>query len=142
MLTLRAGRGELQGGTEGGWSEEIQKDTRRWGAGEDFFALVEGCGYVSSPSNSLTQTHLAVSDGVGGWAPQYDPSLFSQSLMHRYATAATSNPSSPPWEVLRKAYEGVLSEDQVDAGSATAAGVSLAENGELRGVKWVDKRWS
>jgi protein phosphatase PTC7 len=80
-----------------------------------------------------------VSDGVGGWAPQYDPALFSQSLMHRYALSATSSPSSPPWEVLKKAYEGVLAEDNVEAGSATAVGVSLGESGELRGVKWVER---
>lgn len=126
MMTLRAGRGELIGG-EGGWDEKLQDEVRRWGAGEDFFAVVDGGGY----------THLSLSDGVGGWAPRYDPSLFSQSLMHRYASAAISSPSSPPWEVLKKAYQGVLAESKVEAGSATAVGVSLSETGDLRGVKWV-----
>lgn len=81
------------------------------------------------------QTHLAVSDGVGGWAPQYDPSLFSQALMHRYIASATSSPSSAPWDLLKKAYEGVLNEEKVAAGSATAVGVALADTGSLKGVK-------
>lgn len=47
MLLLRAGRGELADGIEGGWTEDVQLKTRAWGAGEDFFGLVEGGGYVS-----------------------------------------------------------------------------------------------
>ena len=46
MLSLRAGRGELQVG-EGGWSEAVGAEARRWGAGEDFFAIIEGSGDVS-----------------------------------------------------------------------------------------------
>lgn len=47
MLRLRAGRGELVGGVEGGWTEEMQEEVGRWGAGEDFFGLIDGAGYVS-----------------------------------------------------------------------------------------------
>ena len=78
---------------------------------------------------------MAVSDGVGGWAGQADPSLFSQALMQRYAHAASAAPSAAPWDLLRKGYEGVLSEDSVAMGSATAVGVGLSDSGELRGVK-------
>lgn len=46
MLSLRAGRGELRGGIEGGWDEGLGEETRKWGAGEDFFALVDGVGWV------------------------------------------------------------------------------------------------
>lgn len=47
MLNLRAGRGELRGGIEGGWDEGLGEETRKWGAGEDFFAVVDGGGWVS-----------------------------------------------------------------------------------------------
>lgn len=55
--------------------------------------------------------------------------------MQRYAQAASSNPSSAPWDILRKGFEGVLSEESVAMGSATAVGVGLSESGQLRGVK-------
>lgn len=48
MLDLRAGRGELSGGVEGGWTDAMQLESKRWGAGEDFFALVDNGGYVSA----------------------------------------------------------------------------------------------
>ena len=48
MLNLRAGRGELSGGVEGGWTDAMQVESKRWGAGEDFFALVDNGGYVSN----------------------------------------------------------------------------------------------
>ena len=40
MLSQRAGRGELSGEMAGGWKEGIQEQVRKWGAGEDFFAIV------------------------------------------------------------------------------------------------------
>lgn len=81
------------------------------------------------------QTHLALSDGVGGWAPQVDPSLFAQSLMYHYARSARSSPSSPPWDILKKGFEAVLGDKGVPAGSGTAVGVRMGDTGELKGVK-------
>lgn len=81
------------------------------------------------------QTHLSLSDGVGGWAPQVDPSLFAQSLMYHYAKAAASSPSTAPWDLMRRAFDGVLADKAVPAGSGTGVGVGLGESGELRGIK-------
>ena len=78
---------------------------------------------------------MALSDGVGGWAPQVDPSLFAQALMYHYAKSASSSPSSTPWDILKKGYEGVLADDSVTAGSSTAVAIALSDNGELKGVK-------
>ncbi|KAI9637688.1 phosphatase 2C-like domain-containing protein [Dioszegia hungarica] len=128
MLRLRAGRGELVGGVEGGWTEEMQEEVGRWGAGEDFFGLVDGGGY----------THLCLSDGVGGWAPQADPALFAQSLMYHYARSAIHSPSTAPWDLLKKGFEGVLADENVAMGSGTGVGVGLGETGELRGVNLGD----
>lgn len=47
MMRLRAGRGELQGEKEGGWEEDLDQRRIKWGAGEDFFGVCEGGGYVS-----------------------------------------------------------------------------------------------
>ncbi|KAK4689614.1 protein phosphatase PTC7, partial [Tremellales sp. Uapishka_1] len=132
MLSLRAGRGELRGGVEGGWDAKLGEETRKWGAGEDFFAIADGSG----------STHLALSDGVGGWSPQYDPSLFSQSLMHHYALLATSSPSSAPWDCLTKGYAGTLADPGVEAGSGTAIGVVLGEGGKGKAVNLGDSGFS
>lgn len=128
MLNIRAGRGELAPSVEGGWTEDAKAETKRWGAGEDFFAF-------SLDNGSGGYTHMALSDGVGGWADQTDPSLFSQALMYYYARSAGKSPVSAPWELLESAYEGVKGEEGVPMGSATAVGVGLGDTGELRGVK-------
>lgn len=51
MRALPAGRGELKptDGEEGdgGWDEELQGRVRKWGAGEDFFAVFDDGNYVS-----------------------------------------------------------------------------------------------
>jgi protein phosphatase PTC7 len=85
-------------------------------------------------------THLAISDGVGGWSDTVDPSFFSQGLMYHYGASArgegpASAKASTPLDHLRNAYNGVLSEKIVVAGGATACGVSLNARGELMGVK-------
>jgi hypothetical protein len=82
MLSLRAGRGELQGGIEGGWSEETQMATRRWGAGEDFFALVEGGGYVRDAPWSFSPTQRSL--------------LLSLPLCRRFCAASLVGPTRKP----------------------------------------------
>lgn len=51
MRALPAGRGELQPTEgevgDGGWDEELQGRVRKWGAGEDFFAIVDAGSFVS-----------------------------------------------------------------------------------------------
>ena len=37
----RAGRGDLIASKAGGWDEKMQDEVRRWGAGEDFFAVID-----------------------------------------------------------------------------------------------------
>lgn len=86
----------------------------------------------------LLQTHLALSDGVGGWAPQYDPSLFSQGLMYHYSQSASSNPSGAPLKHLQAAYDKTMTDEHVLAGSATAVGVSLSGTGDLKGINLGD----
>ena len=54
MLRLRAGRGELSSSTEGGWNERLAEEVRRWGAGEDFFAVVDSGSMVCPPHSSLS----------------------------------------------------------------------------------------
>lgn len=127
MLALRAGRGELQAG-EGGWSEAVGAEARRWGAGEDFFAIIEGSG----------DTHIALADGVGGWAPRVDPALFSQALLYHYALAARFNPSASPASLLSSAFNSVQADPLVTAGSSTFCGLSFAPTGAARGVNLGD----
>jgi hypothetical protein len=55
--------------------------------------------------------------------------------MYHYASAVAASPSAAPWDALGKAYKGVEGEDAVQAGSATAVGVSLEEGGRGRAVK-------
>ncbi|GMK55897.1 hypothetical protein CspeluHIS016_0209530 [Cutaneotrichosporon spelunceum] len=124
MKALPAGRGELEptkDEREAGKRElDLQVAVNKWGAGEDFFAVV----------STDTFTHIAASDGVGGWAPQFDPSLYSQALMFHYAQALTASPSMAPWEALNRAYAAVEADENVKAGSATAVGVSMGETGK------------
>ena len=40
-LSRPAGRGELNEAAIGGWDERISLETRKWGAGEDFFCVVD-----------------------------------------------------------------------------------------------------
>ena len=116
----------------------------------------------SSSSSSDPPVHLAISDGVGGWSDIVDPSFFSQALMYHYAKSSSSlgksqmahaqihatgklvlkliwvvDPDAHPRALLKKAYEGVLKEGSVVAGSATACGISVDSKGRLRGVKSV-----
>ncbi|KLT39579.1 hypothetical protein CC85DRAFT_288376 [Cutaneotrichosporon oleaginosum] len=132
MKALPAGRGELEPTKdehEAGKRElDLQMAVNKWGAGEDFFAVV----------STDTFTHIAASDGVGGWAPQFDPSLYSQALMFHYAQALTASPSMAPWEALNRAYAAVEADDNVKAGSATAVGVSMGETGKGQAINLGD----
>ncbi|ORY29690.1 phosphatase 2C-like domain-containing protein [Naematelia encephala] len=139
-LSQPAGRGILSGGEPGGWGEEIRKEVERWGAGEDFFCIVDQQRTDESIAQSIKDqhVHLALSDGVGGWGDTVDPSLFSQSLMYHYALSATDSPSRTPIENLKKAYEGVTKDQGVPAGGGTGVGVRLGSDGEMLGVNMGD----
>lgn len=56
-------------------------------------------------------------------------------LMYKYAIQADANPAMAPWDQLKMAYEGLMAEEAVPAGGATACGVALGADGSLRGVK-------
>jgi protein phosphatase PTC7 len=58
--------------------------------------------------------------------------------MYHYAQAASASPSRAPWDALQAAYDGVEKDDSVRAGSATAVGVSLENNGRGRAVNLGD----
>ncbi|KAL1407770.1 Protein phosphatase 2C 7 [Vanrija albida] len=131
MRSLQAGRGVLRA-REGGWDEGLQEEVQKWGAGEDFFGVVDSGQWVN----------IAVSDGVGGWAPHYDPALYAQALMYHYASAVASSPSLAPWDALQKAYEAINADEAVKAGSATAVGVSLGQTGKGRAVNLGDSGFS
>ena len=124
-------------------------------AGED--ALM--CTDMGAPGDKV----IGVADGVGGWTENgVDPSLFSQALMF-YATkraqATCANPdrindadladvdgASPkpvsgcgPKEILTEAYDHVLKEPLVVAGSATACIITLDSiRGTLRSANLGD----
>ena len=98
-------------------------------------SLIEQATPSSSPTPEDPPVHLAISDGVGGWSDVVDPSFFSQALMYHYAKSSLR--TDEPRSILKSAYEGVLGEETVVAGSATACGVTVDSKGILRGVKWV-----
>lgn len=88
---------------------------------------------------------IGVADGVGGWTENgIDPSLFSQALMF-YASksasqvSANSDSASAPNRILAEAFERVLKEPLVVAGSATACILTLdSSNGSLRSANLGD----
>jgi len=49
MKLLPAGRGELRASNadDGGWDQDLRERVWKWGAGEDFFAVVDGGNFVS-----------------------------------------------------------------------------------------------
>ncbi|WRT68656.1 uncharacterized protein IL334_005635 [Kwoniella shivajii] len=120
MMDFPAGRGELKSGEDGGWTQRVREDTRKFGAGEDFFGI----------QNVGSDLHLALSDGVGGWTDRVDPSLFSQALCYHYTQTAKSFASAEPRDILHKAYKAVLHDKRVVAGGATLVSVRLGEEGD------------
>ncbi|WWC90455.1 uncharacterized protein L201_005390 [Kwoniella dendrophila CBS 6074] len=139
MMDLPAGRGELKSASSSGndqnqdqVAEKIKSDIRKWGAGEDFFA-------VQNVGNDL---HLALSDGVGGWTDRVDPSLFSQALCYHYSQTSLEFASSEPRDVLNKAYKKLLNDNRVVAGGATFTGVRLGEEGDASFVNLGDSGYA
>jgi hypothetical protein len=62
-LGRRAGRGVLSGEVVGGWDEGLREETRKWGAGEDFFAIVQpgdATNVRDLTSHSSKSTHASV----------------------------------------------------------------------------------
>lgn len=69
---------------------------------------------------------MGVADGVGGWQNVgVDPSLFAWALMNNAQEAASSGKASHPLDVLALAYERVVKDKTVLAGSSTACIVSV-----------------
>ncbi|OCH95553.1 protein serine/threonine phosphatase 2C [Obba rivulosa] len=125
--------------------------------GEDFF-------FVQDMRNQ-SGLSFGVADGVGGWVDSgVDPSLFSQALMfhsQRYFKMAWAgepeiDPTQeyeereqvegwelPPSECMKLAYDGVLRERLVTAGSSTACLLTLnASSGLLRAANLGDSGFS
>lgn len=76
MKSLPAGRGELRETpieegkedlSDGGWGIDTAWQVRKWGAGEDFFAVVDGGNFVSIREDGERR---AVSGGRGSRAPR------------------------------------------------------------------------
>ncbi|KAJ6630798.1 phosphatase 2C-like domain-containing protein [Mycena sp. CBHHK59/15] len=121
--------------------------------GEDFFLCTSVSGFGVRIGVSL-----GIADGVGGWTNEgIDPSLFSQALMY-YAhghlqngwagerevdpileIAAAGGAEITPSECLQFAYQNVLAEKAVPAGSSTACLLTLnASSGILRSANLGD----
>jgi protein phosphatase PTC7 len=47
MMLIRAGRGEINEQAVGGWDPSVVDRRIKYGAGEDFFGIVDGGGWVS-----------------------------------------------------------------------------------------------
>jgi len=47
MMLMRAGRGEINEQAVGGWDPSVVDRRIKYGAGEDFFGIVDGGGWVS-----------------------------------------------------------------------------------------------
>ncbi|KAL8284250.1 hypothetical protein RQP46_004999 [Phenoliferia psychrophenolica] len=100
------------------WRDESLK-VAPWGAGHDwlFQEDTDGGGVV-----------VGLADGVGGWEESgIDPSHFAQGLMYyaREEVCKHRGDLKGPREILREAYNGVLKEDGVVAGSSTACILSF-----------------
>ena len=118
----------------GRWRDEMLRGGE---AGEDSLMC-------TSMSNAGDMA-IGVADGVGGWTENgIDPSLFSQALMFyasRSASQASANSDSvsAPNRILAEAFEQVLKEPLVIAGSATACILTLDSfNGSLRSANLGD----
>lgn len=78
-----------------------------------------------------------MSDGVGGWGDIVDPSFFAQGLMYHYAlsTDPLDRQRLSPLQHLQKAYNGLMEDELITAGGATACTLILGADGIMRGVK-------
>jgi protein phosphatase PTC7 len=77
----------------------------------------------------IARSHLGVADGVGGWNENnVDPSQISRALMRHAHRLSVENDTLPTWDILDRAYEMTLKDDQVEAGSTTACILSIKED--------------
>ncbi|KDQ14074.1 hypothetical protein BOTBODRAFT_33185 [Botryobasidium botryosum FD-172 SS1] len=127
------------------------------GAGQDFF-------YVQNMKND-SGISFGVADGVGGWGPIFDPSLFSQAIMYhasrvaaqRWAGEPETDPiadggdmalvdvgtQTTPEECMQLAYRGVLREKFVDGGASTATIMQInSKSGLLQAANLGDSGFS
>ncbi|EFC43513.1 protein phosphatase [Naegleria gruberi] len=93
--------------------------------GEDAFFTFENDNY----------TIIGVADGVGGWAEVgVDPSLISNQLMYNAKLVCEGGDSqllSNPNKILQMAYDLIVNERQVLAGSTTASIASYDKNTKI-----------
>ncbi|KAK4053181.1 Protein phosphatase 2C 7 [Microbotryomycetes sp. JL201] len=130
------------------WRDNVLKQCP-WGAGEDWFMLERAkTGGSAQPSAADQQAGddvgesetvvMAVADGVGGWTESgVDPSHFSQALMF-YAHGAVKRGIVDPKAILEQAYEDVLGEKGVVAGSSTACVLAISDCGTLKAANLGD----
>ncbi len=121
----------------GRWRDELLRGGE---AGEDSL--------MCTSMGSAGDVAIGVADGVGGWTENgIDPSLFSQALMFYASKAAASAPAGSsstnsngaPNRILAEAFEHVLKEPLVVAGSATACILTMdASNGTLHSANLGD----
>ncbi|GAK62556.1 protein serine/threonine phosphatase 2C [Moesziomyces antarcticus] len=116
----------------GRWRDELLRGGE---AGEDSL--------MCTSMGSAGDVAIGVADGVGGWTENgIDPSLFSQALMFYASKAAASAPTDgngAPNRILAEAFEHVLKEPLVVAGSATACILTMdASNGTLHSANLGD----
>ncbi|KAK4058633.1 Protein phosphatase 2C 7 [Microbotryomycetes sp. JL221] len=132
------------------WRDAILRDCP-WGAGEDWFMLdrtsamatqdaasqLAGKGGVTD-AEAMETVVMAVADGVGGWTESgVDPSHFSQALMF-YAHNSVNQGTTDPKKILEEAYDQVLKEKRVVAGSSTACVLAISDAGQLRAANLGD----
>lgn len=118
----------------------LVNNTDRIPPGDDFFFLSSSSSPSSSDSNAVPrQVVLGVADGVGGWSESgVDPSVFSQALMYHAAQATDSAVKAEdedpvyPHDILQKAYDGVMHEQDVVAGQFRLGGVAFSRKALTR----------
>lgn len=118
----------------GRWRDELLRGGE---AGEDSL--------MCTSMGAADDVAIGVADGVGGWTENgIDPSLFSQALMFYASRSAAHTSADPqtgcaPDRILSEAFEHVLKEPLVVAGSATACILTMdASNGTLRSANLGD----
>ncbi|KAI8075165.1 phosphatase 2C-like domain-containing protein [Gongronella butleri] len=95
-----------------------QKQVGKVDAGED--AFFQTC----TPSGLA----LGVADGVGGWSEVgVDPALFSWTLMNNAASAAKADKQLDAHNILDVAFDRLVQDGKVQAGSSTACILNLCK---------------
>lgn len=89
-------------------------------AGEDGFFI------AANDATASNATVIGVADGVGGWTEHgVDPSEISRTLMVNAQQVALQNANATPKTILQQAYEKIIADGKVKAGSCTACLVKL-----------------